>query len=193
MTRGQEIHCHCELAHTLRCDGSISASGKKSQMVRRLVSQLSALPASQSITLLDISVQNLTKLPGKVFVNLNQSLLGLVSNKLASIPVPALETLPGLTRLDLSSNRITYIDTMPRLPELEYLDLSQNNLTVVAGGWTQSTPNLRTLVLSGNNLTVSSLSQHSPHHLTYLTALDLSHNQLTGELSSSVIDSMVPA
>ena len=47
-------------------------------MVRRLVSQLSALPASQSITLLDISVQNLTKLPGKVFMNLNQSLLGLV-------------------------------------------------------------------------------------------------------------------
>jgi len=78
MTRGQEIHCHCELAHTLRCDGSISVSGKKSQMVRRLVSQLSALPASQSITLLDISVQNLTKLPGKVFMNLNQSLLGLV-------------------------------------------------------------------------------------------------------------------
>ena len=40
---------------------------------------------------------------------------------------------------------------------------------------------------------MSSLSQHSPHHLTYLTGLDLSHNQLSGELSSSVIDSMVPA
>ena len=51
----------------------------------------------------------------------------------------------------------------------------------------------RTLVLSGNNLTVSYLSQHSPHHLTYLTALDLGHNQLSGKLSSSVIDSMVPA
>ena len=42
------------------------------------MSQLSALPASKRITLLDISVQNLTKLPGKVFMNLNQSLLGLV-------------------------------------------------------------------------------------------------------------------
>ena len=81
----------------------------------------------------------------QAFYGLERSLhaLGLVSNKLASVPVSALETLPGLTRLDLSSNRITYIDTMPRLPELEYLDLSQNNLTVVAGGWTQSTPNLR--------------------------------------------------
>ena len=80
----------------------------------------------------------------QAFYGLERSLhaLGLVSNKLASIPVPALETLPGLTRLDLSSNRITYIDTMPRysdreaargileheeicfrLPELEYLDL----------------------------------------------------------------------
>ena len=53
-------------------------SGKQTQMVRRLVSQLSVLPASQSITLLDITVQNLTKIPGKVFMNLNQSLLGLV-------------------------------------------------------------------------------------------------------------------
>lgn len=47
--------------------------------------------------------------------------------------------------------------------------------------------------MSGNNLSVSSLSQHSPHHLTYLAALDLSHNVLAGELSGSVIDSMVPA
>ena len=48
-------------------------------MVRRLVSQLSSLPA----TLLDISVQNLTK----VFMNLNQSLLGLVisTGKLAHV------------------------------------------------------------------------------------------------------------
>ena len=53
-------------------------SGRQSQIVRRLVTQLSTLPASQSITLLDISVQNLTKIPGKVFTNLNQSLLGLV-------------------------------------------------------------------------------------------------------------------
>ena len=62
-------------------------SGKKSQMVRRLVSQLSSLPATQSITLLDISVQNLTKLPGKIFMNLNQSLLGLVisTGKLAHV------------------------------------------------------------------------------------------------------------
>ena len=47
--------------------------------------------------------------------------------------------------------------------------------------------------MSGNNLSVSSLSQHSPHHLTYLAALDLSHNVLAGELTASVIDSMVPA
>ena len=77
--------------------------------------------------------------------------LGLVSNSLTSVPVPALESLSGLTRLDLSGNRITYIDTLPRLPELEYLDLSQNNLSVVAGGWTQSTPNLRYHSYSNNN------------------------------------------
>ena len=51
-------------------------SGKQTQKVWRLLSQISVLPASQSITLLDIIMQNL--IPGKVFMNLNQSLLGLV-------------------------------------------------------------------------------------------------------------------
>ena len=52
----------------------------------------------------------------QAFFGLERSLhaLGLVSNKLNSVPVSALESLPGLTRLDLSNNRITYIDTMPR-------------------------------------------------------------------------------
>lgn len=40
------------------------------------------------------------------------------------------------------------------------MDLSRNNLSRVAGGWTQATPNLRTLLLAGNTLTIDSLAQH---------------------------------
>ena len=40
---------------------------------------------------------------------------------------------------------------------------------------------------------MSSLSQHSPHHLTYLATLALSRNVVAGELGVSEVDSMVPA
>ena len=50
-----------------------------------------------------------------------------------------------IIRLDLSENRITSIAALPRLPELEYLDLSHNNLSVLAGGWALYTPNLRSV------------------------------------------------
>ena len=41
----------------------------------------------------------------------------------------------------------------------------------------------RTLLLTGNNLDVDTVSQHSTGHLTYLTTLDLGHNNLTGHLT----------
>ena len=62
----------------LRCDGSISNGGKKSQILRRLVKEVALLPTNESVTLLDISIQNVTKLPGKLFQSLNLELSGLV-------------------------------------------------------------------------------------------------------------------
>ena len=50
----------------------------------------------------------------------------------------------------------------------------------------------RTLVLSSNQLTVSSLSQQSVHHLSYLSTLDLGHNSLAGDLTTSLVDSVCP-
>ena len=62
----------------IRCDGSISNGGRKSQILRRLVKEVALLPSNESVTLLDISIQNVTKLPGKLFQNLNLELSGLV-------------------------------------------------------------------------------------------------------------------
>ena len=47
-------------------------------------------------------------------------------------------------------------------------------------------------MLSSNHLTVSSLTQQSVHHLTYLSTLDLGHNSLSGALTSSLVDSVCP-
>ena len=43
--------------------------------------------------------------------------------------------------------------------------------------------NKRTLLLTGNKLDVDTVTQHSTGHLTYLTTLDLGHNNLTGNLT----------
>lgn len=218
--RDREVHCHCEIPHTLRCDGVLESGSRRSQILRKLVREVADVPDDEAVTLLDISVKNISKLPGKLFQNVGLELSGLVistgslvsldkkaffglekmiralglpDNKLTKVPVDSLEILSLLTRLDLSENRITSIAALPRLPELEYLDLSHNNLSVLAGGWALYTPNLRTLVLSGNHLNFDTLTQHSPGHLTYLTALDLGQNQLTGNVTNARMSQLCPA
>ena len=108
-------------------------------MLRRLVRAVSALGAEEAVTLLDLSVQNLARLQGRLFQGAGQlaglvissgslatidtkafsglgavRALGLPSNQLGAVPVAALEQLGLLTRLDLSGNSIRHIDTMPR-------------------------------------------------------------------------------
>ena len=71
----------------VRCDGLSQGSSQGPDTLRRILKEVSSLPPQNRVTLLDISVKNLTKIPGKVFMNLNQSLLGLVisTGKLAHV------------------------------------------------------------------------------------------------------------
>ena len=68
------ISCTCDIPHTLRCDGAIKSD--KNQALTRLINQVKDLSPQESVTLLDISIQNLTKLPGRMFQNV--SIEGLV-------------------------------------------------------------------------------------------------------------------
>ena len=181
---------------------------------------MSSLPAENSVTLLDISVRNISRLEGKLFHNLHLPLSGLVvstgslttvdrkafsglekvlnalglpDNNLLTIPVTSLSGLQLLSRLDLSGNSVRKVTTLPTLTELEYLDLSRNRISLMAGGWAQATPNLRTLILAGNKLSLVRLSQGHLQHLTYLHHLDISHNNITGNLSLSSLANVCPA
>ena len=220
-SRGVEISCNCEIAHTLRCDGSIQPDSPDGpEHLRGLLKEVSSLPAENSVTLLDISVKNISRLQGKLFHNLHLQLSGLVistgslttvdrkaftglekvvnalglpDNNLMTIPVTSLSGLHLLSRLDLSGNSVRKVTTLPTLTELEYLDLSRNRIRVMAGGWAQATPNLRTLLLAGNSLDMVRLSQGHLQHLTYLHHLDISHNNITGNLSLSSLAAVCPA
>ena len=61
-----------------RCDGVVSKGARNSQILRRIVREVSGLPATETVTLLDISVKNINKLPGRMFQNINLDLSGLV-------------------------------------------------------------------------------------------------------------------
>ena len=167
------IFCACDIPHTLRCDGIVKHD--QQIVLNNLVEKIKNLSLNESVTLLDISIQNLNRLPGKIFQNV--SIEGLViytgsleyvhnkafyrlekfltalglgppANKLTTFPTQSLNILKMLTRLDMSSKPIPSIHSLPNLPDLEYLDMSRNNITTVAAGVTQSLPHLKTLLLA---------------------------------------------
>ena len=203
-----------------RCDGASSGGSEGPLQLRRLVKEVSSLPPENRVTLLDISVRNITRLQSKLFHSLGLKLSGLVistgslsavdrkaftglekslnalglpDNNLTTIPVTCLSNLLLLSRLDLSGNKVSTVTTLPKLPELEYLDLSRNNISLLAWGWAQTTPNLRTLILTWNRLNTKSLSQGDLQHLTYLQHLDISHNNMTGNLTRALVSTVCPA
>ena len=205
------ISCGCDIPHTLRCDGIV----KKDQQIvlNNLTTKVKYLSANEGITLLDISIQNLTRLPGKIFKNMSieglvistgrleyvhdkaflgleyqLTALGLPANKLTSIPTQSLNILKMLTRFDMSNNLVTSIHSLPSLPDLEYLDMSRNKITTLAAGVTQSLPHLKTLLLAENMMKSSSLSNDNLQHLSSLHPLNITQKKITGYLAPSTIE-----
>jgi len=208
------VSCVCEMIHTLRCDGQIDLSRRDTRVfLQKLLNNLRNLPEHRSVTLLDISIKNIQFIPQKLFQdvdirglvistgNLNQintksftgleymlTALGLPGNAIKSVPSSELSILKGLMRLDLSGNKLKGIHTLPNLTNLEYLDLSRNEIFVVAAGVFQSIPNLKLLSLSENRLDLDSLRLYNLQHLSYLSSIDLSSNRIVGNLRRPVLD-----
>ena len=205
-----ELSCQCDLAHTLRCT---SSSGHDSErQVASVLTTLAAQPKERFVSLLELSIQNLTRLSPRTFDGLSLhglvvtsgeladvspdafaglgaslSALGLPNNRLTS--VPALASLKRLERLDLSNNRIRSIDAgaFRGLERLRFLDLNGNGLETLGPGAFKWTPSLRTLHLGNNRLDGGQLDVAG---LGKLQEMDLSGNRLRGRLTSAFLQGL---
>ena len=107
-----KISCSCEIPHTLRCDGAIESDEK--QVIGSLLNQVKYLAPQESITLLDISIQNITRLPGRIFQNVSIAGLVVSSGRLENVHSKAFLGLEKqLTALALPENDMTSIPSIP--------------------------------------------------------------------------------
>ncbi|MFM5998233.1 MAG: COR domain-containing protein, partial [Dolichospermum sp.] len=126
-------------------------------------------------TTLDLSNNQLTRLPKAIAQLSNLRELDLSYNQLTTLP-EAIAQLSNLSRLDLSNNQLTTLpEAIAQLSNLRELYLSDNQLTTLPEAIAQLS-NLRELHLRNNQLTTlpEAIAQ-----LSNLSELYLSDNQLT--------------
>lgn len=110
-----------------------------------------------SATVLDMSGQNLTKVPNSVFSQTKLQSLDLSNNALTGALQAEIRNLQNLVTLDLSNNNFTGVPAeIGQLKNLETLDLSNNQLTGLPYEL-GNLSNLKVLNLSGNNYSTADL------------------------------------
>ncbi|KAK4884114.1 hypothetical protein RN001_000385 [Aquatica leii] len=201
------VECSCDMPHTLRCTGDRSAL----QVIGRTLRSLD----SAAVSLLDCTIQNVTLLPGSLlegvalhglvissgeineiqqsaFQGLAAPLqaLGLPNNQLITVPTVPLRSVPELDRLDLSGNKLKAldVDSFKGLYNLSFVDLSNNLINKMSPSTFTKLPQLRTLRLRGNHLTINAISKLDS--ILTVEELDISSNALVGPLDSHTFPKM---
>ncbi|KAF3815791.1 toll-like receptor 8 isoform X2 [Mirounga angustirostris] len=110
----------------------------------------------RNLTRLDLSLNNLRRIPNEAFLNLPQS----------------------LTQLYINNNALNFFNwtLLQQFPHLQVLDLSGNRLSSVTNSLSKFTPSLRTLLLHRNR--ISHLPSSFLSEASSLIHLDLSSNLL---------------
>ncbi|XP_005187509.1 leucine-rich repeat neuronal protein 1 [Musca domestica] len=206
VTASRSLECGCDLPHTLRCNGDLHGLTVLSDNLRS---------SPYSVALLDVSLRNVTFLSdarifdhvslrcliissGEIkrvhksaFLGIEGPLLalGLPGNALLAVPWSSLSTLVDLERLDLSNNKIKALGTsdLAALVNLEYLDMSNNQLSSISQRTFANLRRLEVLKLGGNRLGDYASSLKALMQCHNLRDLDLSANNLSGNLSASSI------
>lgn len=106
---------------------------------------------------LDLSNQNLTKVPDSIFNQTNLQELNVSHNKLTGSLQAEIRHLQNLQVLNISNNQLTGVPAeVGQLSKLEVLDLSNNQLTGLPYEL-GNLKNLKTLNISGNNYSTQDL------------------------------------
>ncbi|KAG9475748.1 hypothetical protein GDO78_003912 [Eleutherodactylus coqui] len=143
---------------------------------------LTAVPDGLSVftNMLDISMNNITKLPEGAFKGLPYLVeLRLDANHIVSVPDDSFEGLVQLRHLWLDDNSLTEVPVRPlgNLPSLQALTLALNKITHIPD---YAFSNLSSLVvLHLHNNKIKTLGPHCFDGLDSLEALDLSRNSIS--------------
>lgn len=114
--------------------------------------------APQSGDILDLSNQNLQKVPDSVFGKTNLEELNVSNNQLTGALQSEIRKLQNLRVLNASNNRMTGVPAeIGQLQNLEVLDLSNNSLTGLPNEL-GNLKNLKTFNISGNNYSDTDLN-----------------------------------
>ena len=103
------ISCQCDLPHTLRCAGQ---SAVPEDDVTAIVGALRALPEEHSVSLLDLSIQNLSRLSSELFEQVTLHGLVISSGEIRDVSPDAFAgaaLASALTALGLPNNRLTSV------------------------------------------------------------------------------------
>ena len=119
-------------------------------------------------------------LPKKLNVSRHIRVLDLSSNLLDSIDEQSFNEVSGITELNLSRNRIRYIDRL-NFPRLHRLDLSYNNITNLSATLFENSAKIVYLDLSHNALTY--IDPNAFSRLEYLQVLKMAFNRLENEFN----------
>lgn len=136
------------------------------------------LVAVPHLNLLDLTGNQLCRLPPKVFSHGSLQSLVLKNNRLEDADAAWFSDNSSLTWLDLSGNRLLGVPAalLQKLPRLLTLDLNDNNLQELQGETFKSLCQLETLNLAGNKL-ITLKPQTFAHNLQ-LKRLYLQENRL---------------
>ncbi|CAG0897265.1 unnamed protein product [Darwinula stevensoni] len=173
--------CSCDIPHTMRCV-TRAKDADPDRVLVGVIHGLRGLEGEEGVSLLDLSLQGVRRLPEDGFGNVSlQGLvvstgdlvippdafrglamrlvaLGLPGNGLKVVPMQALSPLTGLQRLDLSKNELESVPAFrTSLDDLELLDLSSNKISKLAPYAFAGLKSLRSLSLNNNSLDAEAL------------------------------------
>ncbi|XP_052004429.1 toll-like receptor 8 [Xyrauchen texanus] len=133
-----------------------------------------------NLTYLDISYNNIGKIPLRVYTYLPETIqkLRLSHNILTNVNWTSLRRFKDLRELILSNNNILFISSnlSKDVPSLQFLDLQQNRISELSDGFLNRAVNLRVLDLSHNRLITINQSTFPSEDERYLKTLWLNGN-----------------